>query len=120
MVIVYKDNTMLYQFVTETRTEGILHVRNTFGIDVDNVKEPQAIILADRPYVIMFKAVIPEHLHIKEEYREADIYIVDDFSYYPDKVKAFYSSFTKDELYQEVLKYRVNEVANGDVGSIIR
>ena len=119
MVIVYKDNAVLYQFITETRAEGILHVRDAFGIEVVNVREPQAIILADKPYVIMFKATIPEHLHIKEEYREADIFIVDDFSYYPEKVKAYYAAFTKDELYKEVLKYRINEVANGDVGAVI-
>jgi hypothetical protein len=119
VVVIDNESRVLYSYTTESRALSIHHVRDTFGLEVSAVKEPQALVLVDKSYVVMFKTTIPEHLHIKEEYRNANIYVLDDFIHYADKVKSYYASFSKDELFQELLKYRINEVVNGDVGSII-
>lgn len=119
MVVIINNGSLLYRNDIETRAESIVHVKEVFGTEVAPVSEPQAIVLADKPYLIVFSATIPEYLHIREEFRNATVYVTDDFSYYPDKVREYYASFTKDVLLKELLRYKVGEVADGNVGAVI-
>lgn len=119
MILVIKDTTVLYSQVTESKVEAIKISNVLFGMVPTVVAEPQAIKFEDKAYLIAFSAEIPDYLHVMDEFKNAQILILDDFEGYGEKVRSYYASFTKEELFQELLKYRILEVTDGDASTII-
>lgn len=119
MILVIKDTTLLYSQVTENTVEAIKLANILFGIVPKHVPEPKAIKYEDKAYLIGFSAEIPDYLHVMDEFKNAHILILDDFVGYGEKVRSYYASFTKEELFQELLKYRILEVTDGDASTII-
>lgn len=119
MIVVIKDSQILYSQVTPSKVESFDIAKTLFDILPKPVLEPQAVKINEVPYLVVASYLIPTLLHVREEFCGANILILDDFKHYGEKVKSYYASFSKEDLFKEVLKYRIQEVLDGNASTLV-